>query len=147
MNGRLATKTMWGVVGVLLLALPLSACGDDDDGGGTSDNTTPQTSLTVEAKDYSFSPANWKVPAGQEISIEFTNNGSIEHEWAVINLGMALTSGDDFTEDHVLWEIEKQPAGTTVTETFTWDTPGTYQIVCALDGHVNAGMAAILTVS
>gem|GEM_PF-325518 len=57
---------------------------------------------------FEFSDMSWTVPAGEEISITFQNNGSVQHEWAVINLGMDLSSGDDFTEEHALWEIEKQ---------------------------------------
>ena len=125
--------------GMLLLAAPLAACSSDDDEASTS--------LSVEATEFEFSDTSWTVPAGEEISITFQNNGAVQHEWAVINLGMDLSSGDDFTEEHVLWEIEKQDPGVRVTENFTFDTPGVYQIVCALEGHVDAGMIASLTVS
>jgi len=130
------------LLGVLLfVSTAAAACGDS---GGGSD---PVTAFKVKATDFEFDSTEWTVPAGKPISITLTNGGKVQHEWAVINLGMDLEKGSDFTEDHVLWEIEKQDAGVTVTESFTFDTPGTYQIVCALEGHVDAGMVGKLVVS
>ncbi|MEO2125844.1 MAG: plastocyanin/azurin family copper-binding protein [Acidimicrobiales bacterium] len=104
-------------------------------------------SLEAEAAEFAFSPGEWSVPSGNEIAVTFYNAGSIEHEWAVIKLGEDLITGDDFTEEKVFWEVEKRKPGVLVTKNFTWDTPGTYQIVCALDGHFDAGMVGSLTVS
>ena len=47
----------------------------------------------------------------------------------------------------ILFEVEATPAETSVTQTFTFETAGRYQIICALPGHFAAGMKGILTVS
>ena len=60
--------------------------------------------------------------------------------------GTTIASEDEFTEDIVEWEIEAAPAGASVTETHSF-APGTYQVVCALAGHFNAGMTGTLIVS
>ena len=120
--------------------LVLGACGDDDDDEGAS------TSIEATASEFQFEPDSWTVPAGEEFTIGFENDGTTEHEWAVINLGDDLESEDDFAEDKVLLEVEALPAGESTDEAFTIDEAGTYQVICALEGHFDAGMEGTLTV-
>jgi len=130
------------LLGVLLFVSTVAvACGDSSGG------SDPVTSFKVEASEFKFDNTEWAVPAGEPIPITFTNEGQVQHEWAVVNLGMDINKGSEFTEDHVLWEIEKQDGGVTVTESYTFDTPGTYQVICALEGNVDAGMVRTLVAS
>lgn len=121
--------------------LVLGACGDDDDGGGEA-----STSIEATASDFQFEPDAWTVPAGEEFTIDFTNDGSVEHEWAVIVDGEDLDSEDDFAEEKVLFEVEAVPAGESTTEAFTVDEAGTYQVICAIPSHFDSGMEGTLTV-
>jgi len=121
--------------------LLLGACGDDDDGGGEA-----STSIEATASDFQFEPDSWTVPAGEEFTIDFTNDGSVEHEWAVIVEGEDLDSEDDFAEEKVLFEVEAVPAGESTTEAFTVDEAGTYQVICAIPSHFDSGMEGTLTV-
>jgi plastocyanin len=121
--------------------IALGACGDDDDDGGAA-----STSIEAEAAEFKFEPDSWTVPAGQEFTIDFENAGTVAHEWAVIKLGQDLESEADFTEDKVLFEVEETPAGESATEKFTVGEPGTYQVVCGIETHFNAGMKGTLTV-
>ncbi|MDZ7674580.1 MAG: plastocyanin/azurin family copper-binding protein [Acidimicrobiales bacterium] len=131
-NGVLAA------VGVAVLLL--GACGGDDDDVATS------TEIEAEATEFEFDPDSWAVPAGEEITIDFTNVGSVEHEWAVIKQGEDIESEDEFAEDKVLFEVEAIPAGESATESFTVEDAGTYQVVCVIEGHFDAGMEGTLTV-
>ena len=121
--------------------LALGACGDDDGGDGAA-----LTSIEATASDFQFEPDSWTVPVGEEFTIDFTNDGSVEHEWAVIRLGEDLTSEDDFAEDKILFEVEAIPAGESTTEQFTVDEAGTYQVICGIETHFDAGMEGTLTV-
>lgn len=131
-------------IGLLVVAsgaiLVLGACGDDDDDDGAS------KSIKATASEFQFEPNSWTVPAGEEFTIEFETDGSTDHEWAVINLGDDIESEEDFAEDKVLLEVEALPAGESTDEQFTIDEPGTYQVICALEGHSDAGMEGTLTV-
>jgi plastocyanin len=120
--------------------LVLGACGDDDDDDGAS------TSIEATASEFQFEPDSWTVPAGEEFTIGFENDGTTDHEWAVINLGDDLESEDGFAEDKVLLEVEALPAGESTEQAFTIDEAGTYQVICALEGHFDAGMEGTLTV-
>lgn len=122
-------------------ALVLAGCSSDDAGGG-GDAGADITATTTE---YQFTPDAWSVSAG-EFSIELVNGGSIEHEWAVIELGEDIESEEEFAEDIVLLEVEAIAAGESTTESFTIDEAGTYQVICALPGHFDEGMEGTLTV-
>ncbi len=130
------------LVAIGATALLLGACGDDDDDAATATSTE----IEAEATDFQFDPDSWAVPAGEEFTIDFTNAGAIQHEWAVLKQGEDIESEDEFAEDKVLFEVEAVPAGESVTESFTVEDAGTYQVICAIEGHFDSGMEGTLTV-
>lgn len=121
----------------------LWACGDD---GEESGGPPPASSLEVEADEYQFDPDSWTAGAGEAFSVDFGNIGQLEHEWVVIDLGEDIAAESEYTEDRVLVQVPPIPAGESVTEQLTIDEPGTYQVVCALPGHFDAGMEGSLVV-
>lgn len=123
-------------------ALALAACGEDDDAGGSA----ARVSLAVTADEYQFDPDSYTVPSGEDFSVEFMNAGDLEHEWSVIRLGEEIATESDFTEDLVLVEVAPTPAGESATEQFTIDETGSYQVVCLITGHFDAGMEGSLRV-
>jgi uncharacterized cupredoxin-like copper-binding protein len=133
------------VVALAAAALLLfGACGDDDGGGdGNGDGNT----LSVEADSFQFSPSSWTVPGNTDIEITLTNASNVdEHEWAVLVEGVTISSEAEFSEDIVLTEIEAVPPGGSDTVTLSF-APGTYQVICALEGHLDSGMTGTLTVT
>lgn len=130
------------VVFLILLssAIVLAACG----GGGGAASTTINVTLT----DFQFTPNSFTVPAGKEITLNATNNGAVDHSFVIMKLGHDLTSSfTDADQPNVYWEETAIPVGQTVSYTFTApNEPGTYQIVCAVQGHFEAGMVAKLVV-
>jgi uncharacterized cupredoxin-like copper-binding protein len=114
------------------------ACSDSDDAGSTSIDAT--------MTDFLFSPDVWSVAAGEEITIDLTNDGSVEHEWVILQDGVQIASEADLPEteeellsDFVFWEDEVEP-GDSKTLTFTAPAAGTYQVICAIETHFDAGM-------
>ena len=122
---------------IFVLSLMLSACGANG----------PSTTINVTMTDFHFEPMDFTVPAGQEITVNATNNGAVQHEFVIFNLG--TDAGDKFgdeDEQNIYWEVEVDPGGS-VTETFAAPTePGEYSITCGIEGHLEAGMSAKLTV-
>jgi plastocyanin len=128
---------------VAALALVLSGCGSDG----------PSTSINATMREFEFSPTEWTVAAGETITVELTNDGSVDHEWVILRPGVRITSEADLpdTEEELLanfvyWEDEVG-VGETKTVTFTAPAAGTYQIICAIETHFNAGMEGELTSS
>jgi len=114
----------------------ISACG----------SSGPDTSIDATMTDFIFSPDDWTVAAGEDITIELTNDGSVDHEWVILRPGVTIESEADLpaTEEELLanfvfWEDEVE-AGDSKTLTFTAPAAGAYQIICAIEDHFNAGM-------
>jgi uncharacterized cupredoxin-like copper-binding protein len=122
---------------LLLTTLILSACGSG----------TASTDLKVDMTDFAFTPSQYMVPAGQEITLEIQHDGTVEHDFIIMKYGTEV--GGHFNEEdlvNIYWQIKIQP-GESQTVTFTAPSePGTYQIVCGMAGHVEAGMVGQLKV-
>ena len=122
---------------VLSFSLVLTACGGN---GATTD-------LKVNMVEFMFDPSDYTIPAGQEITLELSNNGAVVHKFVIMKFGTDV--GQDFgpeDEENIYWETELEP-GTSGTFTFTAPSePGEYQVVCGTEGHYLAGMVASLIV-
>ncbi len=120
------------------LLLALSACGR-----GQNASTT----LDVTLSDFKFTPDTFVVPAGKEITLNLKNEGTVEHEFVIMKLG--TTVGEHFgpeDEDNIYWEVETAE-GESKTVTFIAPSePGEYQVVCGIEGHLEAGMVGKLVV-
>jgi len=126
---------------VAIASMALVSCGDDD--GGSADNHT----INVTADSYKFTPNTWTVAGNADFTVTLTNANDVdEHEWAVLNEGVTISSEAEFEEELVLTEIEAVPPGGSETATFNFP-PGTYQVICALEGHFDSGMTGTLTVT
>lgn len=141
MRIRSKTLVVAGVVPFLLLG---SACGSDDDGSGSTD-------LEATFTDFEFTPDSWTAPADEDVTIELTNDGAVDHEFVILQPGVTISSEDDLPDteeellaDFVLTETEVE-AGETGDLTFNVPA-GTYQIICAIETHFDAGMEGTLTV-
>jgi uncharacterized cupredoxin-like copper-binding protein len=131
-----------GAVVVLLLA---GACGGDDAGNGdAASDAAGGTTIDIETHDFGFDPTEWTAPADSDVVASVTNSGPSEHEWVIVAAGEDIATEDDFTEEIVEFEVEAVPSGETGEGTFNLPA-GTYQIICALDGHFSAGMEGQLT--
>ena len=136
-------RTRTGLVMLALLALTAVAC--------NSASTEPSTELTVTVKEFQFAPNTWTVPAGEQVSITITNDGTVTHEWVLLQEGVTIASEADLpeTEEELLADFvnveEEVEAGTTKTLTFQAPPAGTYQIICAIETHFDGGMEGTLT--
>jgi uncharacterized cupredoxin-like copper-binding protein len=115
----------------------IAACGGGEE---TSD------SLQTTVSEFQFAPSTWTVAADSAASIEVTNAGSMTHEWVLMNPDVQIASEAEFTEDLVYIETEVE-AGATETLDFTAPAAGTYQVICAIPSHFDAGMEGTLTVT
>jgi uncharacterized cupredoxin-like copper-binding protein len=123
---------------LLLTTFILSACGGQDNASAK---------INVDMTDFAFTPNQYIVPASQEITLQIRHDGTVEHDFIIMKYGAEV--GGHFNEEdlvNVYWQIKIQP-GESQTVTFTAPSePGTYQIVCGMAGHVEAGMVGQLEV-
>ncbi|HXF85735.1 MAG TPA: cupredoxin domain-containing protein [Anaerolineales bacterium] len=122
-----------------IFALILSACGSA---------VEPTTNLNVTMTDFVFTPNEFVVPAGQEITLHIINNGAVVHNFVIMKLG--TTAGETFDEEdqpNVYWEERDIPPGGDLSVTFMAPAePGEYQVVCRTPGHITSGMLGKLIV-
>lgn len=132
-------KVILLVVAILCSSLMLASC------GGPS---APSTTINVTMTDFQYSPNAFAVPAGQTITLNATNNGSVIHSFVIMKLGTSAVTPFDSPQNtsNVLWQTEIQPGGTLSTTFTAPSAPGDYEVVCKTPGHLEAGMKAKLTV-
>jgi uncharacterized cupredoxin-like copper-binding protein len=78
------------------LALLFAACGG---GGGqpsetadASETTSSPDTIEIAMTDYAYEPSTITIPAGQQVTLQFTNDGSVEHYFVV---GDSIASTQD----------------------------------------------------
>jgi uncharacterized cupredoxin-like copper-binding protein len=122
----------------LVVSLLLVACTS----GGSGSNAT----LNVAMTEFQYTPNTWTVSAGQKVTINLTNQGTLAHTWTIMSepISGSYASAD---QSDIFFTSPAVPAGTSQTVTFTAPTtPGTYQVICTQPGHFEAGMEGELTV-
>jgi uncharacterized cupredoxin-like copper-binding protein len=124
------------VLAIAVLGLVLTACGSSE----------PATAISVTLDEFKLTPDSWTVAAGEQITIDIKNEGTVDHEWVILQNGVTIASEADLPEteeellaDFVYWEEEVE-SGDSATFTFTAPAAGTYQIICAIEDHFNGGM-------
>ena len=124
------------VVAMFVFALTLAACG------------SKKTTLNVTATDTGYDSSTYTVPAGGEVVVHMTNNGVLQHEFAILKKGEHVTPPfGEKDEDKIFWELDGVDAGDTKSATFTAPTePGEYDVICGIPGHIERGMTATLIV-
>jgi len=122
---------------MLILVLALSAC----------ENSGSTTKVSFTITDFAFAPNEFTITAGQEITLNLTHNGTMEHNFIVMKYGTdAGEMFDEADEVNVFWKMSLQP-GDSKTVVFTApEQPGTYQILCGMPGHMQSGMVGRLIV-
>ncbi len=81
----------------IALSITLFACGKQG----------PTTNIEVNMVEFTFTPSEFTVPAGQEITVKATNNGAVRHDFVIFKLG--TDAGEKFgPEDkaNVYWQVE-----------------------------------------
>ncbi len=130
-------KSILVVVVLVLASVLLAACG----GGGSSSGGNKISSTMT---DFMFEPTTWTVPAGAQVTLTLKNEGAVEHTWVLVASPVTPPAGED---TDVLFEAKVDP-GETKDFTFTAPTtPGEYQVICDVAGHLEAGMQGKLVVS
>jgi plastocyanin len=123
---------VFGTLAVMALAVVMTiaalVAADDDDGGSTASagGTPTQVSLT----EFAIDPAAVTVPVGG--SLHVTNDGSATHN-------LAVADSDLVTPDLAAGEEAELDVSSLAA--------GSYELLCQIPGHADAGMTATLTVS
>ena len=144
-------KRTWVIVGILIVVLLLgggfllmrgSRSNPNETSSPAITNTTEATPssstdsetlmMTVEGKEFSYTPSTFSVKPGQKIKVLFKNVGKMEHDFVVEELGVrtkVIESGEEDTVEFVA------PA-----------TGGKLTYYCSVGSHRANGMEGTITV-
>jgi uncharacterized cupredoxin-like copper-binding protein len=94
--------------------------------------------IKVVATDLKFAPATIQAKVGQPVKIVLENKGAIEHDIAFLTLKADTSAAN-------LKAVAK--TGQTATLEFTPTAKGSYEFVCTIPGHKEAGMKGTIHVT
>lgn len=130
---------------LLLVSLALAAC---------SGRPSGPTEIVVKAEALKFSPATIEVTAGTPVKLTFENVDSVDHDLSVMEFSMAkMGATAEPMAGHDMGSMTEEPdlhivaaMGAKSSLEFTPTQPGTYEFLCTVPGHKEAGMVGTLIV-
>jgi P-type Cu+ transporter len=122
-----ALRRGWYLVGVAVASLAIAG------GVMAADRAidAAATRVDIVARNSSFAPADVRVRSGQFVVVSFTNADPVFHDWEVEGVANI--------------DAGARP-GQTQRIRFLAPAPGTYRLVCTVEGHAAAGMTGTLIV-
>ncbi|TMJ12991.1 MAG: hypothetical protein E6G98_01565 [Bacillati bacterium ANGP1] len=124
-------RGIWLGVLVVLVAAFVAACGGGGQQGGGQPAGTPEGSaVTVSEKEWTIQFASSTVKPGK-VKLLIKNEGTIEHNFVIEGTSV---------------DLEAIPPGSTKEVTVDLK-PGTYNVLCTIAGHSEAGMKTTITVA
>jgi uncharacterized cupredoxin-like copper-binding protein len=130
--GILVSVLLFGLV-IARMGLLNNLVGDGETPPSTSLSTavsSQNNSLIYTTQAMRFSQTELRVKAGETMTLQLENQDMYAHSFDIDELNL-----------HV-----KMPANNQVTTQLTAEKPGAYAIYCAVPGHKEAGMVAMLIV-
>jgi plastocyanin len=91
----------------------------------------PVKTFSVSAKEFAYTPSTITVNKGDVVRINFTNDGTTTHNFAITELGVSTKAVGPGGSDSI---------------SFTPEEAGTYTFFCSIDGHKSLGLEGTLTV-
>jgi uncharacterized cupredoxin-like copper-binding protein len=141
---------------ICVAAVPLFAACSQQPTSNTASTTIAPVKLTIEAKEFAFSPAKATVKVGQTVEVDLKNTGVTAHDFTIEKINLkdkAVAHGDEHAMDNMGgMDPDKLPvhvaaeASHSGTVTFTPSEAGEYEFFCTVAGHKVSGMVGRLTV-
>lgn len=139
----LAILTVGVAVAIALSATALVMASDDGDGGdgGGLASAGPVTEVEIGMTEFAFDPENVTVVAATDVAVDVVNEGAVEHNWTVVAEPVSDAAG--IADAEILFELGAD-AGSSESGTLNVEA-GSYQLICTIAGHFEAGMVGELT--
>src|SRR3972149_5646691 len=158
-----AGRRIWAVLGAVaaLVLVPAIAFGAHPTGtylvnsadfaSTAAADWSKQTTVRVELSEFAFTPKNLTFEAGKPYKVQLVNVGAVKHEFTAGDLFASVDwrkaeSAASEVKVPFFTEIEVFP-GKQVDLYFVPITPGTYEVLCEIAGHLEAGMKGTATVT
>jgi len=129
---------------IVVFAFALTACSTTNK--ATLDGPNKAT-LNVKATGEGYDASTYEIPAGADVTVHFTNDAPLPHEFAILKKGEHVTPPYQKKDEvKIMWKLTSQ-TGETRSDSFKAPAePGEYDIICTFPGHLEYGMKAKLVV-
>jgi len=135
-------------MGVVLLAPFGVACASAATAPANQQSIAP--AISVRATDFAFTPSTVRVPVGKPVRIQITDGGIVEHDLRVdlIPVTGVRASEHEAGSGHggPMQVMTHTLPGKTGWVEFTLTKTGTFDMVCTITGHKDAGMKGTLII-
>lgn len=121
---------VWLVGTMLVAALMMTACSPGGQQGGGQNGTGGAGTVAVSEKEWTITFPSSSIRAGK-VTFVVKNEGSIEHNFVIENAGVEVDAIQPGQSKQVTVDLK----------------PGTFNVVCNIPGHAEAGMKTTLTVT
>lgn len=137
-------KTLFAL-SLFAAAAVMTACGGSEPAPATAGGADTPVTFDIEGQDIAFDINDLSVVAGQEVTINFDNVGTLEHSWVLVSGSMDPLEA---TDSDAIRGISSGTIAGGESTTFSFKAPsaGTYLYVCTIEGHAAAGMVGELVV-
>lgn len=125
------------VAGLLLMFTAVLTAGPAE----TAPKAQLVTIIAGPPTEFTFQPSQVTLQAGQPVTITLTNKGTLDHDLVIEALGIKLPPMSKNPKDHPMLAPSKS-----VTLTFTPVKKGTFEFICTVPGHKEAGMKGVIVV-
>jgi FtsP/CotA-like multicopper oxidase with cupredoxin domain len=122
------------LIPALLILGPKPSAGPRQDQPTTTQSVAASSQpeeVHLKIKEWSFTPNTLQLPTGQPVTLVLDNSGQLDHDVTIPSLGVSL----------------KAAAGKSASQTITASTASTYDFLCSLPGHKEAGMQGKVVVA
>lgn len=131
-----------------LLVFALVACGGEKSDGGDADDAGKTEEVAVVMHDMYFgasndnatNPPTWTVTHGSTLKVSADNQGTLEHNWAIIKLGEESKVPNPLSDPAQVAGITFQDLGNVAggdksSKRFAAPEAGEYLVICTVAGH------------
>ncbi len=121
---------VWLVGTLLVAALMMTACSPGGQQRGGQDGTGAGGTVAVSEKEWTITFPSSSIKAGK-VTFVVKNEGAIEHNFVIENAGVEVDAIQPGQSKQVTVDLK----------------PGTFNVLCNIPGHAEAGMKTTLTVT
>ena len=118
------------MIGGTVQATPGAGAGDEAQEATSEAGIGGGDTVTIDMVDIAFEPSTFTIPANTDVEATFVNKGALPHNWTCEALDL---------------KTPDVPGGETASLTIN-AAAGTYDFICSIPGHADAGMIGTLTV-
>ena len=118
---------------------------------GGSDVSPASTSVEISLTEFAYDEATWTVRAGEEFTLTLNNDGTVIHNWSIVQPGLEISREGDLPADPteraaIYLFADEVEAGASKDRQLVAPPAGTYQVICDIQAHFSAGMVGTLIV-